>query len=80
MSDNPYINLVNALKDEEEDELSNIGTVVSVNPLKVKIGDLIIDRDNLVTNRNITRFERNDELYIEREGQHFIILAKLVKI
>lgn len=52
MNQNPYARFINALEAEEKN-LDNIGTVVSVNPLKIKIGDLEIDKDNILINNTL---------------------------
>lgn len=52
MNQNPYARFIKAL-DKEKEDLSSIATVVSTNPLKIKIGDLEIDKDNILINPSL---------------------------
>lgn len=52
MSDDAYARIIKVL--EPEQEVPNvIGVVTSIKPLKVKIGDLEIDKDNILINPNL---------------------------
>ena len=52
MGESNYARLIKALATEDK-QLDNIGTVVSTNPLVIKIGDLEIDKDNIMINPSL---------------------------
>lgn len=57
-----------------------LGVVLSSNPLKIKVKDLILNRENMLVNVDIKELNINDlvaTIPIE-DNQTYIILAKVV--
>lgn len=89
MNQNPYARFIKAL-DKEKEDLDKLATVVSTNPLKIKIGDLEIDRDNIVINSHlfitnekgerVVSLKNGDDVFVERNRQTFIIVCRVVNI
>lgn len=81
MKNNPYADLLNIIKDNSPQPASiNLGVVLSSDPLRIKIGDLVLYRENLLVNVDIKNLLINDTVAtipIEN-GQKYIVLAKVV--
>ena len=58
-----------------------IGKVKSTNPLSISIGELFLDREDLMFNENIKEFNKGDILAMvaTTNKQKYIILCKVVK-
>ncbi|RXM75131.1 hypothetical protein DP144_10740 [Clostridium tetani] len=57
-----------------------VGVVLSSNPLKIKVSDLILYRENMLVNVDIKELNINDlvaTISIEHD-QRYIVLAKVV--
>lgn len=77
MSDDVYARLINAFKQQEE-QPNVIGTISSTSPLKIKIGSLEIDKDNILINPNLlnrkTQINLSGETKTEENHKHNINL------
>ena len=83
MEDNPYIKLINRIKAENESNfptMYRLGKVNSVEPLKIEVDNLILEKEDFLKNSNIQIFYQGEILLlipIEQE-QRYVIVAKVV--
>ncbi|AWZ50035.1 hypothetical protein C3495_14425 (plasmid) [Clostridiaceae bacterium 14S0207] len=81
MKNNPYADLLNIIKDNSpQPNLILLGIILSSDPLRIKIGDLILYRENLLVNVDIKNLLINDTVAVTsiENGQKYIVLAKVV--
>lgn len=81
MKNNPYADLLNIIKDNSpQPNLISLGIVLSSDPLRIKIGDLVLYRENLLVNVDIKNLLINDTVAVTpiESGQKYIVLAKVV--
>jgi len=59
-----------------------IGKVVNTNPLSISIGELFLDREDLMVNENVKEFNKSDTLAMvpTSNKQKYIILCKVVNL
>lgn len=59
-----------------------IGKVINTSPLSISIGELFLDREDLMVNENIKRFNKGDVLAMvpTLNKQKYIILCKVVNL
>ena len=59
-----------------------IGKVKSTNPLSISIGELFLDREDLMVNENIKGFNQGDTLamVLAPNKQKYIVLCKVVNM
>ncbi|RXI57234.1 hypothetical protein DP122_00180 [Clostridium tetani] len=83
MGNNPYAELIRIMQKEGAENnppLVGVGVVLSSNPLKIKVSDLILYRENMLVNVDIKELNINDlvaTIPIEK-NQTYIVLAKVV--
>lgn len=81
---NPYNGILNIIKEQNNTSSSAvvIGKVINTNPLSVSIGELFLDREDLMVNENIKGFNKNDTLAMvpTENRQKYIVLCKVVKL
>ena len=80
--DNPYNRILNIIKQQNNDSSSAIvlGKVISGIPLSISIGELFLDREDLMVNESIKSFKEGDLLAMvpATNKQKYIILCKVV--
>ena len=62
---NSYNGILNIIKQQNKDSSSSavvIGKVLSTNPLSISIGELFLDREDLMVNESIKSFKEGDLL------------------
>lgn len=59
-----------------------IGKVKSTNPLSISIGELFLDREDLMVNENVKRIDKGDILAMvpTSNKQKYIILCKVMSL
>ena len=59
-----------------------IGKVLNENPISISIGELFLDREDLMINENIKGFNKGDTLVMvpTPNKQKYIILCKVVSL
>lgn len=81
---NPYNGILNIIKQQNNTSSSAvvIGKVTSTNPLSISIGELFLDREDLMVNENIKCFNKGDTLAMvpTSNRQKYIILCKVVNL
>lgn len=81
---NPYKEIVNILKQQNNNSSSavTIGKVISTNPLAISIGELFLDKEDLMVNESIKNFKDGDLLAMvpTTNKQKYIILCKVVNM
>ena len=81
---NPYNGILNIIKQQSNSSSSAvvIGKVISTNPLSISIGELFLDREDLMVNENVREFRKGDVLAMvpTSNGQKYIILCKVVNM
>ena len=84
MSSNPYNGILNIIKQQNNNNSSAvvIGRVINNNPLFISIGELFLDREDLMVNENIKVFNQGDTLamILNPNKQKYIILCKVVSL
>lgn len=80
---NPYSGILNILKQQNNTKSSAvvIGKVINSNPLAVSMGELFLDREDLMVNESINSFNKGDILAMipTTNKQKYIVLCKVVK-
>ena len=82
MKENPYSLILGTLK--QDNNTSNgvtIGNVISPNPLVVQVGDLQIDKDNILISHGLN-LVKGDKIAVfpTQDKQIYIILARLKEV
>ena len=81
---NPYNGILNIIKQQNNNSSSTvvIGKVISDNPLSISIGELFLDREDLMVNENIKSFNKGDILAMTptTNKQKYIVLCKVVSL
>ena len=81
---NPYNGILNVVKQQNNDSSSAvvIGKVISSTPLSISIGELFLDKEDLMVNENIKSFKIGDILAMvpTTNKQKYIILCKVVNM
>lgn len=85
MDDNPFSNIVSIIRDDSKRQTHahyRIGSVISVDPLRVDVAGAIQDKDTLVKNSQITNFQSADVLLLIpiEDEQRYIIICKVVSV
>ena len=84
MINNPYNGILTILKQQNNNSSSTVvlGKVITTNPLSISIGELFLDREDLMANESIKSFKRNDLLAMvpTTNKQKYIILCKVVDV
>nr|WP_302599710.1 DUF2577 family protein [uncultured Cellulosilyticum sp.] len=84
MINNPYNGILSIIKQQNNTSSPAvvIGKVISNNPLSVSIGELFLDREDLMVNENIKGFNQGDTLAMvpTSNKQKYIILCKVVNL
>ena len=82
MQYSPYNGILDILKQQNNNSSSAvvIGKVSSTNPLSISIGELFLDREDLMVNESIKQFNKGDILAMvpTTNKQKYIILCKVV--
>ena len=80
---NPYNGILNIIKHQNNSSSSTvvIGKVINDNPLSISIGELFLDREDLMVNERIKQFNKGDILAMVpiTNKQKYIVLCKVVK-
>ena len=80
---NPYNGILNIIKQQNNSSSSAvvIGKVINDNPLSISIGELFLDKEDLMANENIKEFNKGDILAMvpTSNRQKYIVLCKVVK-
>ena len=80
---NPYNGILNIIKQQNNSSSSAvvIGKVANTNPLSISIGELFLDKEDLIVNKNIKEFNEGDILAMvpTTNKQKYIVLCKVVK-
>lgn len=81
---NPYNGILNIIKQQSNSSSSAvvIGKVISTNPLSISIGELFLDKEDLMVNENIKGFNKGDILAmtLTSNRQNYIVLCKVVNL
>ena len=81
---NPYNGIINIIKQQNNNSSSTVvlGKVVNTNPLSISIGELFLDREDLMVNESIRTFKEGDMLAMVPtiNRQKYIILCKVVSM
>lgn len=81
---NPYNGIINIIKQQNNNSSSAValGKVTSTNPLAISIGELFLDKEDLMVNENIKNFKEGDLLAMvpTTNKQKYIILCKVVNL
>lgn len=81
---NPYNGILNIIKQQNNNSSSAvvIGNVVNINPLSISIGELFLDREDLMVNENIKEFNKGDILAMTpiSNKQKYIVLCRVVSL
>lgn len=85
MEDNPYVKLIKRIKEENQSNYPTtyrFGTVSSIDPLKVEVDNLVLDKEDFLKNSNINTFYPGEILLLIpiEEEQRYIIVAKVVDV
>lgn len=85
MEDNPFLKLVNRIKNENESNYPTthrFGTVNSSNPLKIEIEGLTFESEELLKSSHLISFKIGEELLLIpiENGQRYVIIAKVVDV
>lgn len=83
MEDNPYIKLIKRIKEENQSNYPTtyrFGRVISIDPLKIEVDTLTLDKEDFLKNSSIPTFYQGDILLLIpiEEEQRYIIVAKVV--
>ena len=81
---NPYNGIINMIKQQNNNSSSavEIGKVSSTNPLSISIGELFLDREDLMVNESVKSFKKGDMVAMvpTTNKQKYIILCKVVDV
>ncbi len=81
---NPYNGILNIIKHQNNSSSSAvvIGKVTTTNPLSISIGELFLDREDLMVNENIKELNKGDILAMvpTTNKQKYIVLCKVVNM
>lgn len=81
---NPYNGILNILKQQNSNSSSAvvIGKVISNAPLSISIGELFLDREDLIVNESIKSFKKGEMFAMvpTTNKQKYIILCKVVNM
>ena len=81
---NPYNGILNILKQQNNSSSSAvvIGKVNCTNPVSISIGELFLDREDLMVNESIKELNKGDILAMvpTTNKQKYIILCKVVNL
>lgn len=85
VEDNPYIKLIKRIKAENESTYPTtyrLGIVSSVEPLKIEVDKLTLDKEDFLRNSNLNIFYKGETLLLIpiEEEQRYIIVAKVVDV
>lgn len=83
MEDNPFIKIIEQIRTDNKEHYPTtyrFGRVISINPLKVEVDSLELDKEAFMKSSQITTFELNDDVLLIpiEDEQRYIILAKVV--
>ncbi len=83
MQDNPFSAMVRAIREDNKSQLPvlfRLGTVTSVNPLRIDVAGLIQSGRDLLKNNILNYFEPGDCLLLTpiEDEQRYIIICKVV--
>ena len=83
MEDNPYIKLIKRIKAENESTYPTtyrLGTVRSIDPLKIEVDNITLDKEDFLKNSIISTFYQGEALLLIpiEDEQRYIIVAKVV--
>ncbi len=80
MNENPYSQLLKVF-DKEIDSNVRLGIIKSLNPFIIEIGELVLDKDNLLVNKDIiTDLNIRDRVLILKDGQTYIVVCRVVNV
>lgn len=81
---NQYNGILNLIKQQNINSSSAvaIGKVITTNPLSISIGELFLDREDLMVNESIKSFKEDETLAMvpTTNKQKYIILCKVVNM
>lgn len=81
---NPYSGILSIVKQQNNSSSSSvgIGKVVTISPLAISIGELFLDREDLMVSENVKEFNKGDTLAMvpTTNKQKYIILCKVVSM
>lgn len=79
--DNQFMTLAQNIKNmtSSKQQLFYIGAVISISPLVVDIGELQLDREDLIINKDIVNFNLNDKVVLITNDQQLFILLCIVR-
>ena len=81
---NPYNRILNILIQQNDTSSSAvvIGRVANISPLSISIGELFLDREDLMVNESIKSFKKGELLAMvsTTNRQKYIILCKVVSM
>ena len=80
---NPYNQILNILKQNNTSSSAVvIGVVKTTSPLSISIGELFLDREDLMVNESITTFNKGELLAMTptSNNQKYIVLCKVVNL
>lgn len=85
MEDNPYVKLINRIRKENESSyptMYRFGKVNSIEPLKIEVDSLTLDKEDFLKNSSIHTFNQGETLLLMpiEEEQRYIIVAKVVDV
>lgn len=85
MEDNPYIKLIKRIKEEYQSNYPTtfrFGKVISIDPLKIEVDSLTLEREDFLKNSNIHTFYQGESLFLIpiEEEQRYVIVAKVVDV
>ena len=71
MEENPFAGLVDLMKDTAKSEIPvffRVGKVASINPIKIMLGDVPIEAEELACNESLLKIEMNDITLTDTSG------------
>ena len=80
---NPYNGIINIIKQNNtSSSVVVIGKVLTNSPLSISIGELFLDKEDLMVNENIKVFNNGDTvaMLLAPNKQKYIILCKVVSL
>ena len=79
-----YNGILNIIKQQNNNSSSAValGKVISTNPFSISIGELFLDREDLMVNESIKNFKEGELLAMvpTTNRQKYIILCKVVSL
>lgn len=80
MNENPYSELLKVF-DKEVDSNVRLGIVKSLNPFIIEVGELVLDKDNLLVNKDIiSDIDVTDRVLVLKDGQTYIVVCRVVNV